>query len=144
MEPIAPDVGGRIRALREQRKLSLRALAKQCDLSVNAISMIERGENSPTVSSLQTLAAALGVKITAFFEAPHDYAVVLVRRAQRLGTQSGGVLMESLGIGLANQQLEPFMVTVEPGSRAGVSKKWSTARFCDGMAWPNRNEIGAG
>ncbi len=110
------NVGPRIRAIREQRKLSLRALAERCDLSINAISLIERGENSPTVSSLHTLANALGVKITDFFEETHEQAIVFVPRGQRLGTQGNGLVMESLGIGLNNQQLEPFMVTVQPGA----------------------------
>ena len=113
---MAPNVGPRLRALREQRKLSMRALAERCALSVNAISLIERGENSPTVSSLHLLARALGVSITDFFEDAHEHAVVYVRHGQRLAAQGNGVLMESLGIGLRNQQLEPFMVTVEPGT----------------------------
>jgi len=116
VKEFAPNVGPRIRAMRAQRKLSLRALAKRCSLSVNAISLIERGENSPTVSSLHALAIALGVKITDFFEDSHEHAVVYVKHDQRLSTQGNGLLMESLGIGLRNQQLEPFMVTVEPGA----------------------------
>jgi transcriptional regulator with XRE-family HTH domain len=116
MEEIAPNVGPRIRTMREQRGLSLRALAERCNLSINAISLIERGGNSPTVSSLHLLATALGVKITDFFEDPHEHAVVYVKHDQRLATQGNGLLMESLGIGLRNQQLEPFMVTVEPGA----------------------------
>jgi len=116
LEEIAPNVGPRIRAIRERRGLSLRGLAERCRLSVNAISLIERGENSPTVSSLHTLATALGVKITDFFESPDENAVVYVRHDQRLATQGNGLLMESLGIGLRNQQLEPFMVTVQPSA----------------------------
>ncbi len=114
MEEIAPNVGPRIRTMREQRGLSLRALAERSSLSVNAISLIERGENSPTVSSLHMLATGLEVKITDFFEDPHRHAVVHVRHDQRLATRGSGLLMESLGTGLRNQHLEPFVVTVEP------------------------------
>ena len=39
------------------------------------------------------LATALGVKITDFFEDPHEHAVVYVRRDQRLATQGNGLLM---------------------------------------------------
>jgi transcriptional regulator with XRE-family HTH domain len=120
MKEIVPNVGPRIRTMREQRGLSLRALAERCNLSINAISLIERGENSPTVSSLHMLATALGVKITDFFEDSHEHAVVYVKYDQRLATQSNGLLMESLGIGLRNQQLEPFMVTIEPGAGEDV------------------------
>jgi transcriptional regulator with XRE-family HTH domain len=115
-EQSAPNIGSRIRTIREQRKLSLRALAEKCKLSTNAISLIERGENSPTVSSLHALATALGVKITNFFEETHNQAVVFVKSDQRLRTEGDGLATESLGIGLHNQQIEPFLVIVEPKS----------------------------
>jgi transcriptional regulator with XRE-family HTH domain len=119
MEQRTPNIGPRIRAIREQRKLSLRALAEQCNLSINAISLIERGENSPTVSSLHALATALKVKITEFFEDSHQEAsVVVVRHNHRLSTKGNGYFMESLGLGLLNQQIEPFFVIAdapEPG-----------------------------
>lgn len=111
-----PIIGSRIRIIREQQKMSLRALAEQCKLSANAISMIERGENSPTVSSLHALATALGVEITDFFEDARNQTVVFVKKDQRLRTDGKGLVMESLGIGLHNQQIEPFLVTVEPTS----------------------------
>ena len=60
-------VGQQIRKLRKQRGLSLRALADLCGISANAISLIERRENSPNVSSLHRMAIALNVPITDFF-----------------------------------------------------------------------------
>jgi transcriptional regulator with XRE-family HTH domain len=111
-----PNVGSKLRLLRERQGLSIRALAQQCGLSINAISQIERGDHSPTVSSLHMLANALRVPISAFFEDESEKSIVLVRQKDRVGSQAGGVLTESLGIGLQNQQLEPFFVTVEPGA----------------------------
>jgi transcriptional regulator with XRE-family HTH domain len=111
-ESIAPNVGPRIRAIRERLGLSLRTLAERSNLSANAISLIERGENSPTVSSLHLLATALGVKITDFFEEAHEQPVVFVRATQRLRAQTNGLIMESLGIGLPNQQMAPFLMTI--------------------------------
>jgi transcriptional regulator with XRE-family HTH domain len=111
-EQKAPNVGQRIRLLREERGWSLRALAERCGLSINAISLIERGENSPTVSSLHLLATSLGVSITDFFEDEREQTVVYVRPENRLRSQANGIAMESLGIGLRNQQLEPFLLTV--------------------------------
>jgi transcriptional regulator with XRE-family HTH domain len=106
------NVGQRIRALREAEGLSLRALAERCGLSINAISQIERGENSPTVSSLHLLASALNVSIADLFKDDRQQTVLYVRPDERLRTEARGVRMESLGIGLANQQIEPFVVTV--------------------------------
>ena len=111
-----PDVGGRIRTLRVQQGLSLRALARRSGLSLNAISLIERGTNSPTVSSLHLLAGALSVPITDFFQDGSQQAVIFLKPAERLRTEAKGITLESLGSGIRNQQVEPFLLTVQPGS----------------------------
>ncbi len=110
-----PNVGQRIRNLREREGLSLRALSERCGLSINAISQIERGENSPTVSSLHRLASALNVPITDFFHDEEKQVAVFVKYNSGLMAQSDGIIMESLGIGLLNQQLEPFRIQIQPG-----------------------------
>lgn len=115
-ESAAPDVGLRIRTLREEQGLSLRALARRSGLSINAISRIERGESSPTVSSLHRLALALQMPITTFFRAEDARTTVLVRPEHRLRSETAGLTMESLGSGLHNQAVEPFLVTVAPGA----------------------------
>jgi transcriptional regulator with XRE-family HTH domain len=110
-----PKVGKRIKALRDRQALSLRALAERCGLSINAISQIERGENSPTVASLHRLATALNVPITDLFQDETRQTTVFVKRALGLRSQSSGVVMESLGIGLFNQKLVPFRMVIQPG-----------------------------
>jgi transcriptional regulator with XRE-family HTH domain len=114
-ENFGPKVGLRLRALRDRQGLSLRALAEDCGLSINAISLIERGENSPTVSTLHRLATALNVPITDFFQEEAKQTCVFVKRDLGLRSQSDGAVMESLGIGLFNQQLEPFRMTIRSG-----------------------------
>ncbi len=114
----ASEVGQRIRLLRDAQGLSLRALAERCGLSINAISRIERGENSPTVASLQLLATALNVSITEFFRTAAEQKVVFVKRDSRMHSQHGAMDIESLGVGLHNQRIEPFLVTLQPGAGA--------------------------
>jgi transcriptional regulator with XRE-family HTH domain len=109
-------VGQQIRKLRKQRGLSLRALAELCGMSANAISLIERSENSPNVSSLHQMAIALNVPITDFFYQEKEPTTLYVKRDQGVRYRNNGVELESLGIGLPNQQLEPFRLTIEPGS----------------------------
>jgi len=110
-----PNVGSRIRKIRESQKLSLRALSNRCGLSANAISLIERGKNSPTVSSLHRLATALEVPITDLFQEETRVNAIQVKQAQGLRFQNNSTTIESLGIGLPNQQLEPFRMTIAPG-----------------------------
>jgi transcriptional regulator with XRE-family HTH domain len=116
-----PDVGARVRVLRERYGLSLRSLAEMCDVSPNTISLIERGLSSPSVNTLQCLATGLGVPITAFFETEEPPArLVLTRSHERIRTKIPGMTMEHLGSGLSNQALASFLVTLEPGAGAGA------------------------
>ena len=116
IEPSAPNVGVIIRELRKQRGMSLRALASGCGLSINAISKIERGENSPTVSSLHRLATTLEVPISALFREKAAEQTILIRRDEGLRQEIGGMIMQSLGSGLPQQHLEAFLITIDPGT----------------------------
>jgi transcriptional regulator with XRE-family HTH domain len=119
-EQASPEVGLHLRALRQERGLSLRALAQLCDLSANTISLIERGSSSPSVSTLHRLATALGVHISYFFTDPHDKSRVLLTRAsERARSGSASVKLESLGYGLEEQACDPFIVTLKPGAGSG-------------------------
>lgn len=51
--------GRRIRTLRELRGLSQTEFAAQLDRSVDAISLIERGKNWPSIETIERLAKAL-------------------------------------------------------------------------------------
>ena len=83
-EQLEPRVGMRIRALRKQQGLSLRALSAQCGLSINAISQIERGESSPTLSSLHVLATALGVPLTVLLEDDNEQSESSYRTLEQM------------------------------------------------------------
>ena len=111
-----PNVGHMIRSLRNKQKLSLRDLSDLSGLSVNAISKIERGENSPTVASLHHLASALGVHITDLFRREIHQFAVFVKSDESRELKSDGITIESLGRGLPNQQLEPFKMIISPNS----------------------------
>ena len=111
-----PDVGHQIRKLRMRAGLSLRALAERCGMSANAISLIERGENSPTVSSLHLIAVALNVSIADFFDDETRLRAVHVKKDRGVRYVNDGIELESLGSGLPDQQIEPFRLTVGTGS----------------------------
>lgn len=116
----APDVGLRLKELRGERGLSMRALAEMCDLSPNTISLVERGVTSPSVSTLQRLATALGVPITYFFTEPIEkMQVILTRPDERARSGSSRVILESLGYGLEQQACDPFVVTLDSGASSG-------------------------
>ena len=112
-------VGKRLRSLRNARKLTLRDLSQHSGVSVNTISLIERSENSPTISTLHKLATALGVMIADFVEEKLDKKVIFLKREQRNRICGVAALLESLGTGLVNQTMEPLLVTLEPKADSG-------------------------
>ncbi|GIJ75714.1 Helix-turn-helix [Micromonospora phaseoli] len=62
-----PDVGGFIRDLRRNAKISLRQLAEQAGVSNPYLSQIERGLRRPSAEVLQQLASALRVSTPAMY-----------------------------------------------------------------------------
>jgi transcriptional regulator with XRE-family HTH domain len=118
----SPSVGSRLRALREQRDLSLRALAEMCQVSANTVSLIERGLSSPSVDTLQRLATGLAVPIVAFFETGEPPArVILTACAGRMRSRSSDMTIEHLGAGLADHAFASFLITMEPGTRTNMT-----------------------
>ena len=60
-------IGDRVLTLRASHSLSLDALARRSGVSRSMISLIERGESSPTAAVLDKLAASLGVTLPSLF-----------------------------------------------------------------------------
>lgn len=116
------QVGKRLRELRQQKNLSVRALAARSRLAINTLSMIENGKTSPSVSTLQILARTLEVPIAAFF-APEtiEKKVVYVSAHQRPAVRTDTTLLEHMGKDLAGNAVQPFIVTLDPGSGSGQS-----------------------
>jgi len=63
-------IAERVSELRASQGLSLDALAGKSGVSRSMISLIERGESSPTAVVLEKLAAGLGVMLPSLFDAP--------------------------------------------------------------------------
>ena len=58
-----PEIGERLRAARQARRLSLRALADRLSVSPSLISQIETGRANPSVSTLYAIADELDVSL---------------------------------------------------------------------------------
>lgn len=68
MVDITERIAGRVRELRAASGLSLEALATQCDVSRSMLSLIERGETSPTAVVLEKIATGLGTTLSSLFD----------------------------------------------------------------------------
>lgn len=60
--------GKQVRYLRLRRQLTQEQLAEAAGISVDFLSLIERGRNAPSFASIQKLAEALGVPVKALFD----------------------------------------------------------------------------
>jgi transcriptional regulator with XRE-family HTH domain len=116
----AGKIGPRIRQLRTDRGLALRNLAESSGLSINTISLVERNKISPSVSTLQRIAAALDVPITSFFEEETDPQSIIFSAAdQRRAIAIPAGQMEKLATGLPHQCIEPLLLNLDPGATSG-------------------------
>jgi transcriptional regulator with XRE-family HTH domain len=61
-------IAARVGALRAKLDLSLDALAAKCEVSRSMLSLVERGESSPTAVVLEKIAGGLGVPLASLFE----------------------------------------------------------------------------
>jgi transcriptional regulator with XRE-family HTH domain len=115
----ATSPGLKLRALRTERKLSQRALAQLAGISPNSVSLIEREEISPSVATLQTLATALEVRMSYFFEDETDQNILYIKSDQRPSLNSQGVNIQSIGGRLHNQEMEPFLIRLASNTSSG-------------------------
>lgn len=119
-DAISVNIGEKLRELREARNISMRALATRSGLSANALSMIERGRASPSVSTLYKLADALGVSITAFFGADAEKKqVVFLKADERPRVHFTRGVFEGLGGEQFAGRVEPFLLTLESAASSG-------------------------
>src|SRR5215510_9612201 len=84
MMDINDRIAARVSQIRAERGLSLEALSDSAGVSRSMISLIERGESSPTAVVLEKLAAGLGVPLASLFDAPAAPAEPVSRRKDQV------------------------------------------------------------
>ncbi len=123
LESTELDVNGRIalrvRELRQAQGLTLEQLSDRCGVSRSMISVVERGESSPTASLLDKLAAGLGVNLSSLFEAAQAGAVSpLARRAAQPEWRdpASGYLRRNLSPPGVDSPIQMVEVSFPPGA----------------------------
>ncbi len=139
-----PPIGPRIRAERERRNVTIRALARVIGVSPSLISQIETGKSQPSVSSLYSITSALALSLEDLFDAsdadesataPAPARATSLRylgtdRARAVGphvspddrellTLDSGVTWERLGQ-VPHHHVDFLLVTYPPGSASSL------------------------
>jgi transcriptional regulator with XRE-family HTH domain len=73
-----------VHELRTEQELTLEALAAQCGVSRSMLSLIERGESSPTAVILEKIATGLDVSLASLFDNPAAPVDPLSRPGDRM------------------------------------------------------------
>lgn len=117
-------IGREVRAFRHQTGITVAELSKRTGLSIGMLSKIENGNTSPSLSTLQALAHALSVPLTAFFRQFEDVhnavhtksgeGMEIERRGTRAGHQYN--LLGHLGSNSTGVQVEPYLITLTSDS----------------------------
>lgn len=117
-------IGGKIRALRQQKRLTLQELSNLTTLSKPLLSQIENEQVVPPLATLLKIAKGLNVGIHFFFEdeANRQNYVLTKREDVRevdsvprpvVNDVSRPYLYHSLAHGLRHKHMEPFLVEFE-------------------------------
>jgi len=131
--PLAPEVGCRIRALREHMGLSLRGLAERSGVSAPMLSQVERGDTSPTLAVATRIAAGLDLSLSQLLRLDEGDTLAVVRADER---RRGGALRAGHGYEVLTPPL--------PGQRAEVSLHTLAAGAATaGPGDPPRHEPGS-
>ena len=116
-------VGRAVKARREEMNLTLRALESRSGVSSSMISDIERGEKSPTISTLSTLAAALWTPISVLVDRPmptgRPMRVVQGSKRHSRIDPTTGTRRQSFGPAIAGSKVQFMRYTVPPHPTAG-------------------------
>jgi transcriptional regulator with XRE-family HTH domain len=115
----APSIGEGIRRERLRRGLTLAQLAAQVNLTVSALSQIERGASDPSISSLRRIAGAFNIPMFQFLVGT-DRREIVVRRSQRkrIGFPNSELNYELVSADTIGE-FEILSCTIAPGATTG-------------------------
>ena len=116
----ATSLGARVRELRRDRGLTLKALGRDAGLSHPFLSQLERGLARPSVTSVERIARALEVPVSMLWTGPRQQTVRVVRagegkhRPHYDPTAPGGI-----------RDVSPDRHSVRVREWSGGSRSWS-------------------
>jgi len=114
-------LGELLRQLRTERSFSVRTLATRAGFSPSFVSQVELNQASPSIASLERLAAVLGVTLGDFFREPAGGGPVITRSGKRRPLTSwwSRAQIEPLTPMGPGQPFEALMITLAAGGSSG-------------------------
>ena len=119
----ARAIGEKLRAVRQERQMSLRELANKAEVSASMLSQIETGKVFPSVRSLYSIANALAVSVDYFFPEQNDGQVAPEGAEMiALGAMTASEMRDAKlnGTGGIDTEFAPSMQSSSPVVHAGA------------------------
>lgn len=113
------DVGARLRIARHRRGITLAELARRCGVSESFLSQVERGRTSASISSLRSIASALGLTMSDLFDPVGPGNPRVLRRDDRPMLSFGVFGRKQLLTSKMLQWIEAFVVQMDVGGSTG-------------------------
>jgi transcriptional regulator with XRE-family HTH domain len=113
---LTKDIGGKVKELRTAKKITLKQLSEQTNLSTGFLSQLERGLTSIATDSLAAIAAALEVELAYFFIKPTRKGQHIVRSYERelLQVENGSFIHYCLTTRAEEKNMLPRLVELLP------------------------------
>lgn len=117
-------VGGRIRAYRERKNMSLEEFCQRTGTSVEFLAGVESGAIAPPLGPLVKIARALGQRLGTFLDDQITADPHIVRAGERQqqamtitpAGEKAAYDYYSLGQGKSDRHMEPFFIVIDPSS----------------------------
>lgn len=109
------DLGGNLRELRAEKRMSLRELAAATGLSPTLLSQVERGISEPSLKTLRALSTVFGDSVSSLFASPDPPLIHISRPGERsrISSPAGRIQYERLTPN--NGQIEVLRGSLQPG-----------------------------
>ncbi|MGG1444723.1 XRE family transcriptional regulator [Brevibacillus laterosporus] len=116
MEEIHLIIAKNLKAFRERKKLSLERVAELTGVSKTMIGQIERGESSPTITTIWKIANGLKISFTSLINNPQpDTKVVLRSESKTLSEDNGKYRVYPYFPFEDERRFEVYSVEIEEG-----------------------------
>ena len=110
-------IGEKLKLMREARRLTLKQLGDKVGCTGAHLSLIEKGNSSPSIPTVKKIAEALGVNIVDFFTVKEEAEPVVMKVADRrdVSLRNWNAKIQQLVQHNEGKMIQPFYTIVAPG-----------------------------
>lgn len=112
------DIGEKVKALRSQKKMTLKELSEQTNLSIGFLSQLERGLTSIATDTLASIAQVFDVELSYFFMKSRSISRPVTRSYEKelYSICTSGCIQYNLSNNIKNKNMLPRLIEILPNN----------------------------